>query len=220
MLGRILVGYNLTKVIVITTILVIALGGTIRIYDAGESCPDWPQCFGTWGFMVDEAEQAAYWEVNPDQIDSRGAEHRYTTFEIFVEILRVAQIKDFASFFYFVLPKLYEGIKDDLNNDSLLLWRVVLLYRALLDSKASNIHSFSHFFDSEIDKMNIKPTTSIIGAMTTVTFAKTNVSGKDIIAQAQSGTGKTGAFLIGALQKLEIEKKETQIFLGWLPYQA
>jgi len=39
------------------------------------------------------------------------------------------------------------------------------------------------------------------------------VTGKDIIAQAQSGTGKTGAFLIGALQKLEIEKKETQILI-------
>ena len=54
LLGRILVGYNLTKVIVITTILVIALGGTIRIYDAGESCPDWPLCFGTFGFDISE----------------------------------------------------------------------------------------------------------------------------------------------------------------------
>ena len=64
---------------------IITVGGTIRIHDAGESCPDWPQCFGTWGFAVDEAEQAAYWEANPDQIDSRGADHRYTIFEIFVE---------------------------------------------------------------------------------------------------------------------------------------
>ena len=64
---------------------IITVGGTIRIPDAGESCPDWPQCFGTWGFAVDEAEQAAYWEANPDQIDSRGADHRYTIFEIFVE---------------------------------------------------------------------------------------------------------------------------------------
>ena len=66
-------------------LLIIVVGGTIRIHDAGESCPDWPQCFGTWGFMVEEAEQAAYWDANPDQIDSRGAEHRYTIFEIFVE---------------------------------------------------------------------------------------------------------------------------------------
>ena len=66
-------------------ILIIVVGGTIRINDAGESCPDWPQCFGTWGFAVDEAEQTAYWEENPDQIDSRGPDHRYTIFEIFVE---------------------------------------------------------------------------------------------------------------------------------------
>ena len=66
-------------------LLIITVGGTIRIHDAGESCPDWPQCFGTWGFAVDEAEKAAYWEANPDQIDSRGADHRYTIFEIFVE---------------------------------------------------------------------------------------------------------------------------------------
>ena len=66
-------------------LLIITVGGTIRIHDAGESCPDWPQCFGTWGCAVDEAEQAAYWEANPDQIDSRGADHRYTIFEIFVE---------------------------------------------------------------------------------------------------------------------------------------
>ena len=66
-------------------LLIITVGGTIRIHHAGESCPDWPQCFGTWGFAVDEAEQSAYWEANPDQIDSRGADHRYTIFEIFVE---------------------------------------------------------------------------------------------------------------------------------------
>ena len=29
-------------------------------------------------------------------------------------------------------------------------------------------------------------------------------TGKDIIAQAQSGTGKTGAFLIGVLQNLDM----------------
>ena len=39
------------------------------------------------------------------------------------------------------------------------------------------------------------------------------LTGKDLIAQAQSGTGKTGAFLIGALQKLDESKKETQILI-------
>ena len=39
-----------TEVLVVLTIMVIAMGGMIRIYDAGESCPDWPTCFGTFGF--------------------------------------------------------------------------------------------------------------------------------------------------------------------------
>ena len=39
------------------------------------------------------------------------------------------------------------------------------------------------------------------------------VSGKDIISQAQSGTGKTGAFVIGILQKLKVEEKNTQIII-------
>ena len=39
------------------------------------------------------------------------------------------------------------------------------------------------------------------------------LTGKDVIAQAQSGTGKTGAFLIGALQTLDESKKETQILI-------
>ena len=39
------------------------------------------------------------------------------------------------------------------------------------------------------------------------------IQNKDIIAQAQSGTGKTGAFLIGALQKVDESKQETQILI-------
>ena len=76
---------TLPLVLVMMAFLIIIVGGTIRIHDAGESCPDWPQCFGTWGFMVDEAEQAAYWEEYPGQEDSRGPNHRYSIFEIFVE---------------------------------------------------------------------------------------------------------------------------------------
>ena len=74
---------TLPLVLTAMAILIIVVGGTIRINDAGESCPDWPQCFGTLGFTVDEAEQTAYWDDNPDQIDSRGPDHRYTIFEIF-----------------------------------------------------------------------------------------------------------------------------------------
>jgi len=39
------------------------------------------------------------------------------------------------------------------------------------------------------------------------------IKGSDLIAQAQSGTGKTGAFLIGTLEKIDTSKKETQILI-------
>jgi len=76
---------RLTAGLVGVTLLVIILGGVIRIYDAGESCPDWPTCFGTWGFDVSEADQEAWYEANPDEFDSRGSSHRYTHFQIFTE---------------------------------------------------------------------------------------------------------------------------------------
>ena len=76
---------TLSIVVLAVTGSVITMGGMIRIYDAGESCPDWPTCFGTWGFDVSEEEQGAWWEENPEEEDSRGAQHRYTTFEIFTE---------------------------------------------------------------------------------------------------------------------------------------
>lgn len=37
--------------------------------------------------------------------------------------------------------------------------------------------------------------------------------GKDIIAQSQSGTGKTGAFVLGMLQKLDISLKKPQVLI-------
>ena len=64
---------------------IIATGGWIRISDAGESCPDWPTCFGSWGFDISPENQGKWWEENPDEIDSRGAEHRYTSDQIFTE---------------------------------------------------------------------------------------------------------------------------------------
>ena len=36
---------------------------------------------------------------------------------------------------------------------------------------------------------------------------------KDIIAQAQSGTGKTGAFVIGSLQRLDVQLKKVQVII-------
>ena len=67
------------------TLIVIAIGGLIRVYDAGESCPDWPTCFGSWGFDVSEAEQQVWYQENPNEVDSRGSGHRYSTFQIFTE---------------------------------------------------------------------------------------------------------------------------------------
>lgn len=39
------------------------------------------------------------------------------------------------------------------------------------------------------------------------------ISRRDVIAQAQSGTGKTGAFVIGSLQILDEKKKKTQVLI-------
>ena len=76
---------GLTACLIGLTVIVIGLGGLIRIYDAGESCPDWPLCFGTIGFDISEEEQEAWYNENPDEVDSRGSGHRYTTFQIFTE---------------------------------------------------------------------------------------------------------------------------------------
>jgi translation initiation factor 4A len=39
------------------------------------------------------------------------------------------------------------------------------------------------------------------------------ISGRDVIAQAQSGTGKTGAFAIGVLQRVDFSSKATQALI-------
>ena len=39
------------------------------------------------------------------------------------------------------------------------------------------------------------------------------VKGRDIIAQAQSGTGKTATFSIGVLQSVDIKTRETQALI-------
>ena len=75
---------TLPLAIAIMAMMIIVVGGTIRIYDAGESCPDWPQCFGTWGFDVSEEDQGI-WYDETEEYDSRGPDHRYSTFEIFIE---------------------------------------------------------------------------------------------------------------------------------------
>jgi len=76
---------KLTAALIVLTVIVIAAGGVIRIYDAGESCPDWPTCFGTWGFDISEEDQNEWFEENPDERDSRGSWLTYTSFQIFTE---------------------------------------------------------------------------------------------------------------------------------------
>ena len=96
-------------------IMIIATGAWIRVNDAGESCPDWPQCFGTWGFDVSEEEQAEWWEEHPEEIDSRGAEHRYTSSQIFTEWLHrllVGAIGLFVIYSHFTAWSLREEIGD------------------------------------------------------------------------------------------------------------
>lgn len=39
------------------------------------------------------------------------------------------------------------------------------------------------------------------------------IEGRDVIAQGQSGTGKTGSFTIGALQRVDITSKTTQVLI-------
>lgn len=75
---------HIPLLLVIMALTVIVAGGFVRINDAGESCPDWPTCFGTWGFDVSEADQEAWYEAS-GEYDSRGMNHRYTSFEIFTE---------------------------------------------------------------------------------------------------------------------------------------
>ena len=77
--------HHLPLVLLVLTMFAVLVGGSVRIYDAGESCPDWPKCFGTWSFDVSEEDQTTWWEEHPDEVDSRGEHHRYSTFEIFLE---------------------------------------------------------------------------------------------------------------------------------------
>ena len=64
----------------------------------------------------------------------------------------------------------------------------------LKDDLLRGIYAYGFENPSEIQKKAILPI----------------ISGRDTIAQAQSGTGKTGAFSISILQKIDVNKKELQ----------
>lgn len=59
------------------------------------------------------------------------------------------------------------------------------------------IYSYGYEIPSPIQKIAIKPM----------------VDGKDVIAQSQSGTGKTATFIIGILQNIDLMREETQAII-------
>ena len=84
---------------------------------------------------------------------------------------------------------------DDFRNKNMEFdnWDDAPLKTALLRS----IYAYGFEHPSPIQKKAIIPMTG----------------GKDIIAQAQSGTGKTGAFSISTLQRIDATKKYTQAMI-------
>ena len=67
----------------------------------------------------------------------------------------------------------------------------------LHDNLLRGIYSYGFENPSQIQKTAIMPI----------------IEKKDIIAQAPSGTGKTGAFTISSLQRINIESKTTQVLI-------
>jgi superfamily II DNA/RNA helicase len=86
----------------------------------------------------------------------------------------------------------------------------------IIDNNINNIETFTKWDELDID-------TAILRGIYAYGFEnpspiqsksiKTIIKGKDIIAQAQSGTGKTAAFSIGALAKINTNKNTTQILI-------
>jgi superfamily II DNA/RNA helicase len=72
----------------------------------------------------------------------------------------------------------------------------------LKDTLLRGIYSYGFEKPSSIQKKSVMP--FIYGI---------NGKRKDIIAQAQSGTGKTGAFVVGALQIMDEKNKNTQVLI-------
>ena len=58
---------RLPLALMITGLLILVIGGSIRINDAGESCPEWPTCFGKIHPFVSAEEQLQWWEENPEE---------------------------------------------------------------------------------------------------------------------------------------------------------
>ena len=82
--------HRLPLALAVLALLIIITGGWVRIADAGESCPDWPACFGGWQFNVPPGEQQAWWADHPSEADRRwqdDSEFAYSSSQIFTEWL-------------------------------------------------------------------------------------------------------------------------------------
>ena len=76
--------------LMVAGLLILVIGGYIRINDAGESCPDWPTCFGEIHPFVSSEEQQQWWTDNPEEADSRhdlDPDFTYDTMQILSEWL-------------------------------------------------------------------------------------------------------------------------------------
>ena len=65
----------------------------------------------------------------------------------------------------------------------------------LPDDVLRGIYAYGYENPSPIQKRAIKPM----------------LSGRDLIAQAQSGTGKTATFSIGSMSRIDVSKKQVQV---------
>ena len=84
------------------------------------------------------------------------------------------------------------------------------------DMVSSDVKSFETFDDMGIDETILRGVYSMGFERPSIIQQKTIVpirEGRDVLAQAQSGTGKTGAFSIGALCRVDAALKKTQVLV-------
>ncbi len=123
---------NLPLILGIMALTVILAGGFVRINEAGESCPDWPTCFGTFGFNVSEEDQGA-WYAETGEYDSRGMDHRYSTFDIFTEWLH-RLIATMSGAVVLLGVFLVRKKRDELSDEN---WKAALASLALVVSQGA-----------------------------------------------------------------------------------
>jgi len=84
------------------------------------------------------------------------------------------------------------------------------------DMVSSDVKSFETFDDMGIDETILRGVYSMGFERPSIIQQKTIVpirEGRDVLAQAQSGTGKTGAYSIGALCRVDAALKKTQVLV-------